>query len=570
MLFIKKLWRVLWLISPILGFAQKTTFPTDPKVVAKGQMIFENYCTACHNFSQKGIGPSLERATTELPVEYLKKMIRNAPEVIASGDARAAMLFDEYKQMMPPFTSLKPTEIEAILAFIHQNQKASPKDEYDAHALKNPIPAPITSLGGQLRLAYHSTAPATGTKAPLARINKMQTLKGQKERMFVVDLQGILYEIIDKEWRVAFDIRKHRPHFISMPGMGTGFGSFAFHPDFYENGLLYTTHAEKVRTAPADFGYADSIRVTLQWVLTEWKIENPKATVFEGTGRELWRINMVSGIHGVQEITFNPLAQKGSDDYGLLYIGVGDGGASEHGFPRLCSSSRYVWGSVLRIDPQGRNSRNGRYGIPTSNPFFNDSNPETVKEIYCRGFRNPNRITWTPDGKMLIDDIGHANIEELNIGIAGADYGWPYREGTFVINPEGKMSHVYALPADEPAHRYTYPVIQYDHDEGKAISGGFVYDGAAIAALKGKYLFGDINNGRIFLAKNTDLKIGHQAPTEELEIWVDGQLTTFQKLNGINKPDPRLGVGPQGEIYIFTKADGKMYRVVNYLPNPKN
>lgn len=211
-------------------------------------------------------------------------------------------------------------------------------------------------------------------------------------------------------------------------------------------------------------------------------MENPNANSFSGKGRELMRINMVSPIHGVQEITFNPLAKAGSADYGLLYIGVGDGGATENGFAFLCNDKTHVWSSVLRINPLGKNSKNGRYGIPASNPFVKVKG--AVGEVYCRGFRNPNRIIWTPDGKMLITDIGQTQIEEINIGKPGADYGWPEREGTFVMNARGKMNLVYQLPKNEPPTKYTYPVAQYDHDEGNAISGDLCIFQIAFRRLK--------------------------------------------------------------------------------------
>ncbi len=542
-------------------FAQ-SSYSTEPKTLAKGQQLFQNHCASCHNFLQKGIGPSLERATEELPADWLKKFIHNAPEVIAGGDVRSAKLFEEYRQVMPAFPALKEADLDAILSFIHKNQKALPKDQAAIGAIKDPISVKIKPEGWQFKLQYYTTAPATGPKAPLARINKMQVLKGEKERLFVLDLQGILYELKDTQWDIALDIRKERTHFISMPGLGTGFGSFAFHPDFYQNGLLYTTHTEKAQTARADFSYADSIKVSLQWVVTEWKIANGSATPFSGKGRELLRINMVAPMHGVQEIAFNPLAKVGEKDYGLLYIGVGDGGATENGHAQLCSDKNGIWGAVLRIDPSGHNSRNGQYGIPDQNPFAKDNSSTTVKEIFCRGFRNPNRISWTSGGKMLITDIGQTNIEELNIGMAGADYGWPEREGTFALNPRGRMDKVYALPSDEPLHKYRYPVMQYDHDEGKAISGGFVYEGQKIPELKGKYLFGDINNGRIFFADDAQLIQGKTAPVQEIELLLENQLTSFQKINFPAKPDPHFGVGLQGEVFIFTKADGKLYRVV--------
>ena len=97
--------------------------------------------------------------------------------------------------------------------------------------------------------------------------------------------------------------------------------------------------------------------MTLQWVLTEWKTENPGAATFSGTGRELFRVNMVTGIHGIQEITFNPLAKPGDKDYGMLYIGVGDGGCVEEGYPFLTHSIEKIWGTILRIDPSGQKQR---------------------------------------------------------------------------------------------------------------------------------------------------------------------------------------------------------------------
>lgn len=168
------------------------------------------------------------------------------------------------------------------------------------------------------------------------------------------------------------------------------------------------------------------------------------------------RVNMVNNIHGVQEITFNPLAKPGAPDYGLLYIGVGDGGAAEQKYSFLCNSNKTIWSSVLRIDPRGTNSKNGRYGIPTINPFASDNDPETLGEIFAIGFRNPNRISWSPDGKMLISDIGLANIEELNVGKAGANYGWPAREGTFYFITEVKWTKY--MPCPPMTRRLIIPI----------------------------------------------------------------------------------------------------------------
>lgn len=537
-------------------------YATDAKIIARGQQVFENNCTACHNFLQKGIGPELSHVTSDVPAEWLKKMIRNAPAMIKNGDSRAAMLFDEYKQAMPAFPSLSEADLDAVMAFIRSKRKiesTSISNNALGTPLQNPVPQKIAKSGLRLTLDYFTTAPATAQANPLARINKTVKLPGKKDRLFMVDLRGKLYEMRGKELHVFMDIAKEVPAFIPAPGLGTGLGSFAFHPDFYSNGLFYTTHTEKGKAATPDFGYADSIKVTLQWVLREWKAENPEAPVFAGKGRELFRVNMVSPIHGVQDITFNPLAKKGSSEYGLLYVGVGDGGATENGYYFLCNDKTHVWSSVLRIDPRGTNSKNGRYGIPVDNPFAKEAG--AVGEVYCRGFRNPNRIIWAPDGKMLITDIGQTHVEELNIGKPGADYGWPEREGTFALNPRGKMSVIYPLPQNEAALRYTYPVAQYDHDEGKAISGGFVYSASALPQLRGKYVFADVVNGRLFCVDNTQLALGRQTEIQELELQFEGKQTTLQTLSASAKADTRLGEGLNGELFIFTKSDGKIYKV---------
>jgi glucose/arabinose dehydrogenase/cytochrome c551/c552 len=539
-------------------------YSSDEQVIAQGQQLFQNNCSACHTFRQREIGPNLAGVTAEASPAWLKKFIRNSPALIESGDERAIRLFEEYKQYMPPFPTLSETDLEAILAYMNTH-KARPSGTADLEnqrlALKDPVPHTITKSGLTLLVEEVAQAPASASKIPLARINKMAVMPGKKERLFIQDLRGKLYEMDDKDLRVFMDIHNERPGFIHTPGLATGFGSIAFHPEYAKNGLFYTNHTEKAGTAPADFAYADSIRVALQWVLMEWKMKDPSEARFAGTGRELLRINMVTQVHGVQEIIFNPFALPGTSDYGLLYIGVGDGGAAGAGYSFLCQDNTRPWSSVLRIDPRGNNSQNGQYGIPATNPFAQDADPATVGEIFNRGFRNPNRISWTPDGKMLITDIGHTNIEEVNLGIAGADYGWPNREGTFVLNPKGKMEFVYPLPADDPSTKYTYPVAQYDHDEGNAISGGFVYNGSKFPLLKGKYIFGDIVNGRLFYLESSQLKLGQQAPIYELELNMAGKAADFRELTGHKKTDLRFGQGPNDSFYLFTKTDGRIYKV---------
>jgi glucose/arabinose dehydrogenase/cytochrome c2 len=543
----------------------KNPISSDPAIITKGGKSFNQNCSGCHNFRQDGIGPQLSGITTEASAQWIYHFIKDPKGAIDSGDARARMLFKKYHTVMPSFLAYPDDEINAIIAFLNTHKLTEKKSTVaDKTALDNPIPDPIklSDLVVNLQLAAQFPPSSDNGKLPLTRITKFD-YQPDNGGNFVVDLRGKLYKLQNGEPVVYMDMAKLRPNFINDPGLATGFGSFAFHPDFARNGLLYTTHTEPAGTAKADFGYADSINVALQWVVTEWKTDRPNAVPFSGKGRELFRVNMVQGIHGVQEIAFNPLAKPGDQDYGLLYICVGDGGCVEKGYTFLAHNVRKIWGTILRIDPSGRNSNNGRYGIPAGNPFAKNQNMGTLKEIYAYGFRNPHRISWSHSGEMLACNIGFSNIESLDIIKPGNDYGWPIREGSFLLNVNGDLNKVHPLPPDDSIYHVTYPVAEYDHDEGKAICGGFEYQGLAIPKLKGKYLFGDIPTGRLFYVNMADLKQGSYAPIREWKVAVNGIPKTLAELCGTGRVDLHFGKDNKGELYILTKPDGKIYKLAN-------
>ena len=274
------------------------------------------------------------------------------------------------------------------------------------------------------------------------------------------------------------------------------------------------------------------------------------------------RINMVTGIHGVQEITFNPLANPGDEDYGLLYIGVGDGGSVENGYAHLTQSRERIWGTILRIDPGGDDSVNRKYGIPESNPWSNSQEQKVLGEIYAFGFRNPHRISWSQTGLMLVSNIGQKSIEALYQIQPGANHGWPIREGTFMLNPADDLNKVYPLPTDDQLYDVVYPIAQYDHDEGSAISGGYEYRGTAIPELTGKYFFGDITSGRLFYINLSEVKLDQQTKIKEWRVSFEGRLMSLEDLCKNKRVDLRFGRDALGELYLFTKPDGKIYQLI--------
>jgi glucose/arabinose dehydrogenase/cytochrome c553 len=524
-----------------------------------GGVLFDNHCGSCHNFKTNGIGPQLSGLKGVLEEKYLTDFIANPKAMVDAKVSRAFEQYRKYKLIMPDFKHLPIQDLKDIAAYILDQPAAKSNLPSSKRVLQNPIPAKIYFSKNHLQLKKILDFPKTNETQPFTRITKMASHPITKENM-VADLQGQLYIIdTDNKLTVYFNAQDHFPKFINKPGLAVGLGSFTFHPDFAKNGLFYTTHTEPPGSAKATFAYQDSIPVKMQWVLTEWTLPQPAARVLKGKPREILRVNVVTQIHGMQEITFNPFAKKNSEDYGLMYIGIGDGGAVEAGYPHIPKGRKQIWGKVLRINPIGQNSQNGQYGIPKSNPWVGKSGPE---EIFAEGFRNPNRIGFTTAGKILVSNIGQHQIESLYSIKGGNNCGWPYREGTFAIDTNTTINEVYPLAINDKKYGFSYPILQFDHDEGNAIMGGYEYKGTQVPLLKGKYVFGEIVRGRVLYANIAEMLDGKQAKIYEFPLKINGTTTTLKQTTGQSKVDFRIGQDAAGELYIMTKADGAMYKIV--------
>ncbi len=172
-----------------------------------------------------------------------------------------------------------------------------------------------------------------------------------------------------------------------------GLLGLAFHPDFSNNGKLYTFTSESI-SVPADFAKPPVDPLTHQTVIAEWQVDGGNANAVDVTSRkELIRIDNPQFNHNGGAISF------GHD--GNLYIAIGDGGAGNDVAPGHApviengQDSSNVLGTILRIDVDGTNSANGQYGIPGDNPFTLDTG--TSDEVYATGFRNPYRIIFDSD-----------------------------------------------------------------------------------------------------------------------------------------------------------------------------
>ncbi|MGH3765630.1 MAG: PQQ-dependent sugar dehydrogenase [Pseudonocardiaceae bacterium] len=291
------------------------------------------------------------------------------------------------------------------------------------------------------------------------------------------------------------------------------------------------------------------------------------------------RVGFADTIHGVQQIGFNPTAQPGDKDYRLLYIAVGDGGVVGEESPGRVTTVpqdlRVPQGKILRIDPHGTNGANGNYGIPASNPFVGKPGM-ALREIYASGLRDPIRFSWdSGEGhRMFLANVGEQQIESIYEVRPGDNFGWSQREGSFAFRAGDPSCGVFSLPGDDSKYGYTYPVIAFAHNpppgqppcrtSGHAVVGGFVYRGTSVPELRGKYVFADFVPERIFFSDTREMHVGgNLARIYELSLFTDkNQRVTMEQLAGNSRADLRFGCDSHGELYVLSKANGKIWKIV--------
>jgi hypothetical protein len=477
----------------------------------------------------------------------------------------------------------------------------------DEPITSNPIPEPILKRGLAVEIKdiarlpdTHALRPADQDIAPdaWARVSYVRDLPDG--RRFANDSRGLLY-LIDKDNQahVYLDVAAAFP-LAFYKRLESGFICFVFHPDFASNGLFYTVHSETAQGnpkapdfIPIGYGLKD---VTYHNVISEWHATNPAANTFAGTRREILRDSHVVAnlTHPMGALEFNPTAKRGEPDYGLLYTSGSDHGFSNGGGPNASNPAQTqrldsIMTAILRIDPRSPSVTHGRkglgdYTIPIANKFAAAGDPKILGEIYAYGFRNAHRLSWDTDGTMFADDIGMDSIEEVNIVHNGENYGWMKREGYFenARFRGGPLNGLFPLPPEVLDGRVkdglTYPVVVYDHDEGHAISGGFAYHGR-IAALRGKYVFGDIPTGRVFASDLAAMKKADDgiprtvAPVEEIQLYVRDENgkrvdVSFRDLvdKTMGKKMPRadlhLSHSHDGELFLTSRQDGMIRMLV--------
>src|SRR5687767_2909388 len=381
----------------------------------------------------------------------------------------------------------------------------------------NPFPQPIDTTRGVITVTLREFAALPDINGVAARAMTLVEEPGTRRRLFVSDMHGLLYvlspdgrtvspylDLRDPKWGVA----------VQSQGRERGLQSFTLHPQFAQAGAsgfgrFYTYTDVSAGTAEPDFTTPNA-QSTHETVLLEWTARTPGATTYDGERpRELIRLRQPFANHNGGAIAFNPTARPGAADFGLLYVGVGDGGSG--GDPMgLAQNLASAFGKILRIDPLGKNGRGGKYGIPAANPFVTTTG--ALPEIFAYGVRNSQRFAWdTKNGAMFASDIGQNIVEEVSPVTAGANLGWNTWEGSYRFISRQAVST--EKPRSDPA--MTYPVAEWGQldpllQNSSAASGLIVYRGKEIPQLSNLLLFTDMPSGELFYVSADKLPAGGQ------------------------------------------------------------
>jgi len=332
-------------------------------------------------------------------------------------------------------------------------------------------------------------------------------------RLFVVE-QGGKIKII-KSGRVLATPFLDISSLVSKGGE-QGLLGLAFHPDFKANGLFFV----------------DYTRSNGDTVIARYRRSSTNGNVaVRSSAYPILTVPQPYANHNGGMITFGP------DKY--LYIGLGDGGSNGDPGNRAQNVDSLL-GKILRINVNGGNSHH-RYLIPSSNPYVAKAGRD---EIWSSGLRNPWRFSFDhATGDMWIGDVGQSSWEEIDRAYVngtatnwgrGLNYGWHVLEGT----------HCYPSGTTCSTAGMTMPVTQYDHGQGCSVTGGYVYRGPDVPALRDRYVFADFCSGRIWTIPRT------ASPGVAPQLLVDTSFTISS-----------FGEGGLYELFVVNRGGGTIYRL---------
>lgn len=309
-------------------------------------------------------------------------------------------------------------------------------------------------------------------------------------------------------------------------GSEGGLMGLAVHPEYPEVPLVYAVYTTEDEPAVSG-GDSYVNRVSYFDVSADDPGETETVVVDDIPGNEI--------IHNGSRIAFGP------ENY--LWVTTGDAASinpdlgTDQPLPQMPSS---LAGKVLRVRPDG--------GAPADNPDIDGGDPR----VYSYGHRNPQGISFLPDGTPVVTEHGPANRDEVNVVRPGENYGW---------GPEGDRGRD---AETYPGTDYTRPVVNTGRADGWAPSGCVFYTGDSVPSWSNRLLVGglrtqNVNLVTVYPTDGEPASAGSGGQRFDAD-WMDEEYSAVHhtaltdELGRIR----HLEQGPDGALYAITSnRDGR-------------
>jgi len=317
-----------------------------------------------------------------------------------------------------------------------------------------PTPAPSPGNPPPVTIRYELASVISGLSGPV----DLQMPPDASDRIFVVEQAGLV-RVIQSGVLLATPFIDNRARVTT--GGERGLLGLAFHPDYATNHRFFLS-------------YTRTVSGQLQSVVAEYLTSAGDPNSADAAERIVLTVDQPFDNHNGGQIQFGP--------DGYLYMGLGDGGGG--GDPLGSGQDMTsLLSKLLRIDVDSTKP----YAVPADNPFVGQAGIRP--EIWASGFRNPWRFSFDrTTGRLFVADVGEDSFEEVNLVVRGGNYGWNIMEGLHCFEP----------PSGCSTTGLELPIAEYGHGEGASVTSGFVYRGALMSELRGRYIFGDFISGRIW------------------------------------------------------------------------
>lgn len=289
----------------------------------------------------------------------------------------------------------------------------------------------------------------------------------------------------------------------------------AFHPKFAENGYFYVTYVLDAKA----FAEGGS-RLSRFQVKQERPFEADPAS-------EKILLEWPSGGHNGGCMRFGP--------DGYLYLSTGDGSGIAD-WLETGQKLDDLLGAILRIDVD-RAVGDRPYAIPADNPFVGKAGSRG--EIWSFGHRQVWKFSFDRQKRLWAGEVGQDLWEMVYLIRRGGNYGWSVNEGLHPFRPERPRG-----PGE-----FDKPIVEHPHSDFRSITGGYVYEGSRLPELKGAYVYGDYDTGKLWSLR-----------------YDKGKVTAHRQLADTQIRIVEFAQDSRGEVYLADFAGGGFHRIVKAPP----